>query len=200
MTDTLFALVAVWGVPVVFLATFLSCLALPVPSSFVMLAGGAFAASGDLPLEWVVAAALAGALLGDQVGYWAGRRLGPRLLARLEGSGRASAVMGRARGMLERWGGPGVFVTRWLFSPVGPWVNPLAGAGGMGWWRFSGWGAAGEAVWVGLYVGLGMAFGAQIGLLAELSGNLIGALTGAAVTALLGWQMLRRLRRPAAGG
>ena len=40
MTDLFFSLVSTYGAFVVGIATFLSCLALPIPSSFVMLAGG----------------------------------------------------------------------------------------------------------------------------------------------------------------
>ncbi|MBD3765178.1 MAG: hypothetical protein IE927_10725 [Rhodobacterales bacterium] len=67
MTEALFALVPVWGAPAIGLITFLSCLALPVPASLAMLAGGAFVAAGDLALAPVARAALAGAVLGEAV-------------------------------------------------------------------------------------------------------------------------------------
>jgi len=48
MTDLILTLAADYGVPLLFSVTFLSCLALPVPSSLLMLASGGFAAAGDL--------------------------------------------------------------------------------------------------------------------------------------------------------
>lgn len=72
MTDTLLALVPEHGALVLFIATFLSCLAVPIPSSLLMLAAGAFVASGDLAALPVAVAALSGAILGDQVGYGIG--------------------------------------------------------------------------------------------------------------------------------
>lgn len=48
MSDTLLQLLATYGAPLLALTTFASCLALPVPSSLMMLAAGAFVASGDL--------------------------------------------------------------------------------------------------------------------------------------------------------
>ena len=48
LTDLVFSLVASHGIVIILGITFLSCLAVPVPSSFVMLAGGAFVNSGDL--------------------------------------------------------------------------------------------------------------------------------------------------------
>jgi len=50
MTDTVFILVANYGSLALFVITFLSCLAVPVPASLMMLTGGAFAASGDMGL------------------------------------------------------------------------------------------------------------------------------------------------------
>lgn len=67
------------------LVSFLSCLALPVPASVVMLAAGALASAGDLALAPVALGALAGAVPGDQAGiFWgAWRRRGePRRGAR----------------------------------------------------------------------------------------------------------------------
>ena len=63
MTETVFALVSSWGPWVIFASAFLSCLALPIPTSLMMLTGGAFAAAGDLALWQVVAAAFGLALL-----------------------------------------------------------------------------------------------------------------------------------------
>ena len=57
--------------------------ALPFPASILMLTAGGFVAAGDLDLLTTFAAAAIGAIAGDQVGFWAGRRLGAPLLARL---------------------------------------------------------------------------------------------------------------------
>ena len=85
MTETVFALVSSWGPWVIFASAFLSCLALPIPTSLMMLTGGAFVASGDLALWEVVAAAWTGAVLGDQAGYLIGRFGGSALLRRYGG-------------------------------------------------------------------------------------------------------------------
>jgi membrane protein DedA with SNARE-associated domain len=192
MTDLLFGLVASHGIAIILGITFLSCLAVPVPSSFVMLAGGAFVSSGDLTGWQVVAAAFGGAVLGDQLGYEVGRRGGAPLLARLERSPRRAQVLNRSRGLIDRWGGSAVFLSRWAMSPLGPYVNPLAGALGMGRLRFVASDWAGEAVWVTIYVGLGYFFASNIVWLAELAGNLMGFVTAGGVTVLLGLFLWRR--------
>ena len=53
MTELFFGLVATWGLVIIALSAYFSCRAVPVPTSAVMLAGGAFAAAGDLVL-WQV--------------------------------------------------------------------------------------------------------------------------------------------------
>ncbi len=195
LTETLFALVSGYGPVIIAAATYLSCLAVPIPSSFVMLAGGAFVASGDLGLAAVAGAAFGGAVLGDQTGYRLGRAGGARLAARIGRHPARAAALDRARATVERWGGIGVFFSTWLLAPLGPWVNVVAGATGMPPLRFTLWDAAGEAVWVALYVGLGYAFAAHVGTLAAILGNGVGALTAAAVTVGLGAMLVRAARR-----
>ncbi|MGA1233177.1 MAG: DedA family protein [Lutimaribacter sp.] len=69
MSAWLLQSLATWGLPLLFATTFASCLALPVPASLMMLAAGAFVASGDLPASGVCLAALFGAIAGAQLGY-----------------------------------------------------------------------------------------------------------------------------------
>ncbi|MWD29789.1 DedA family protein [Aquicoccus sp. SCR17] len=177
MSDWLYGYIAAFGTPLLFLTTFASCLALPVPSSLMMLAAGAFAASGDLSLLSVVLAALAGAVAGDQAGYWLGTR-GGRWIDRATSKGKARAAADRARDMLERRGGVAVFLSRWLASPLGPYVNFAAGATRMDRRRFTLWDVAGEAVWVTIYVGLGWLFGERIDMIETVTGNISGLLAG----------------------
>ncbi len=192
MNDALIGLIPQYGVGLVFLATFLSCLALPVPSSLIMLAGGAFAAGGDLSLTGVSLGAWAGALLGDQVGFAIGRWGSQHIDALIARYPRRAVLIERARAFSERWGGPGVYFSRWLVSPLGPYVNFLAGSARMHWLRFSAWDAAGEATWVALYVGLGYGFAGQLEAVADVLGNLSGALAAGLVTLLLGRVLFRR--------
>ena len=185
MTDLFTALVADWGIPALALITFLSCLALPVPASLAMLSAGAFVASGDLPVFPTVAAAFTGAVAGDHVGYGAGRWLGPRL-----SNGRKT---GDLDAEVRRRGIPLVFYSRWLVSPLGPYVNVAAGAIRFNPGKFLIGVIGGEAVWVTLYVGLGAVFTSQIGALADLMGNLTGFLAALAVMAASAF-WLRRTR------
>lgn len=189
MTDTLLALVPVHGLWLVALATFLSCLALPIPSSVLMLAAGGFAAAGDLSLGAVVASALGGAVAGDQLGYAAGRRGGAPLMDRLTQDPRRGALVARARGLMQRRGGLAVFLSRWLFSPLGPYINLMAGAARQGWAGFTLWAVAGEAVWCGLYVLAGHAFAGNLAAASDLLGSVLGLVATATAALGLGWAL-----------
>lgn len=188
MTELVLAFSADYGVPLLLVVTYLSCLALPVPSSLLMLASGGFAASGDLALWAVMLAAYLGAVLGDQTGYWIAQRFSRRLADVLARNAKRAGLAARAAGMIDRYGGIGVFLSRWLVAPLGPYVNYAAGLAGMAWARFTLWGAAGEAVWVCLYVGLGYAFADNITAISALLGNLSGFLASLVIAlALVVW-------------
>ena len=194
MTEAFFALVSTYGALAVFASAFLSCLALPIPTAFVMLAAGAFAASGDLALWQVALAAYVGAILGDQTGFLLGRAGGARLSAFLTRRPARAEVLTRARSLVDRRGGVGVFFSTWLFAPLGPWVNFASGLAGLGWLRFALWDAAGEAIWVTFYLGMGYLFADSIAELASVLSDASGLLVAGLATAILGYALLRAAR------
>lgn len=195
MTDILFGLVSDWGAYALALVTFLSCLAIPVPSSMMMLAAGAFAASGDLVLATIIPSALAGAVLGDQAGYQVGRLGFNATESWLTKSAMRAAIISRARLSIQHSGGVSVFLSRWLFSVLGPYVNLIAGGTGMHWLTFTVMGIAGEVVWVLVYVGIGYSASSQLSQISELLGNITGLATSLMVTIILGIALWRRRKR-----
>lgn len=194
MTDWLLALVPQYGLWLLAAATFCSCLALPFPASILMMTAGGFVAAGDLALLPTFAAATAGGITGDQLGFWAGRKIGRPLLSRLRRDPARDKLLARAVKMLERRGILAVFLTRWLFSPLGPWVNLTTGSTGYPWARFTAAGIAGEAVWSGLYVGIGYAFAGNIAAASDMLGSVLGLLASAAAAVILGLWLLNALK------
>lgn len=191
MNEVLFHWVLNYGAIIVFVTTFLSCLAMPVPSSLMMLSGGAFAASGDIALTTVAFAAYGGAVAGDQAGFAVGKQGSGWLRAKVDGRPKRAKMFEKAQDFTENWGGRGVFLSRWLFSPLGPYVNFAGGAVEMPWLRFAMWAALGEIVWVTVYVGLGFTFASEISGVASFLGNIIGVVTGLAITIALGVALKR---------
>ena len=98
-----------------------------------------------------------------------------------------AALHKKATDLTNRFGGPGVFLSRWLFSPLGPYVNFAGGAASLNWARFTAWGAMGEAVWVVVYVGLGYTFADRINELADILGNASGFMAAGVITIGLGY-------------
>jgi membrane protein DedA with SNARE-associated domain len=194
MTAWLLGLVPQYGLWLLAATTFLSCLALPFPASILMMTAGGFVAAGDLALLPTFAAAAAGGIAGDQLGFWAGRRVGAPLLTRLRRDSARDKLLARAVRMMDRRGIIAVFLTRWLFSPLGPWVNLTAGSTGYRWHRFTVAGVAGEAVWSGLYVGMGYGFAGNIEAASDMLGSALGLLASAAAALILGLWLLSALK------
>jgi membrane protein DedA with SNARE-associated domain len=191
MIEFFFGLVASWGLVIIGLSAYFSCLAVPVPTSAVMLAGGAFAAAGDLLLWEVCSVAYVAALAGDQTGFQLGRLGGNWLTKRLEAMPKRAALYTRAQGAIERWGGVAVFFSTWAAAPLGPWVNFAAGAAGFGVWRFTILDALGEAIWVSVYVALGYSFASNLDALASLVSDWGGLLTAVVVAVAAAVALMR---------
>ncbi len=192
MTSWLLGLVPHYGAPLLFIATFCACIAVPMPVSVLMLAAGGFASVGDLSFSSVFIAAMAGAILGDQTGYFLGARSGPRILDWL---GPRAAPIERASAMLAARGGLAVFFTRWLVAALGPYVNLAAGMSRQGWARFTAWGVLGELVWVGLYVGLGFYFTGNLQAASDAAFNILGFIAAFVAVAGLGAWLVYLARR-----
>lgn len=193
-SETLFALVSDYGALALAIATFLSCLAMPVPTSLMLLAAGAFVASGDLAVGPVLALAWLGAVLGDQAGFGLGRAGGQALTGWLRKSPARAATLSRAEASMVRRGMLAVFLSRWLFSPLGPYVNFLAGGAAMNWGLFTLAGLLGEAVWVGLYIALGYGFGDNLAMMADVMANSVAMITSALLTGGFGLALWRAAR------
>jgi membrane-associated protein len=193
MTDWLLALVPQYGLWLLFSVTFMSCLALPFPASILMMAAGGFAAAGDFLVWQAMLAALAGAVLGDQVGYWAGRStLGARAAHPPDAS--KALLVKKAETMMANGGLTAIFLTRWLFSALGPWINLTAGSLKYTWLTFTLAGIAGEVVWSGLYVGLGYNFAGNLDAASDTVVSYLGFIGTGGVALILGYVVINLLR------
>lgn len=194
MTDQLLSLLSLYGLPVLFLVLVVASVGVPLPVTLLLVAAGSFVEQGELNLWQVCLLASAGAIIGDQIGYFVGRSGGRGLIKRATGRFGGGQSVARAEEFTRRWGGAGVFLTRWLFTPLGPWVNLTSGAAEYSWLRFTIWDALGETLWVALYVTLGRLFSDRVEQLAELLGNLAWVLVGALATVFLGWKLISYFR------
>lgn len=164
------ALLGRWGYVVIFAAMLLENAGLPLPGETVTLLGGYAAGSGQLSLLGVMAAAASGAVLGDNIGYWVGRRLGWSLLLRVGGVLRQQPdQMEIWRGRFLRHAGLSVFLGRFV-AVLRVLAGPMAGAVAMPYRRFLICNLAGAVLWAATMVSLAWLGGRWIPMERLLSG------------------------------
>lgn len=191
ITDQILAALVVYGLPVLFGVILICSVGIPFPVSLVLVAAGSFAEQGEMKLWQVIGVASVAAVLGDQIGYglsrWGGRRLINRISHRIGGEKRIK----QAEALTKRWSGTGVFLSRWLVTALGPWVNVTSGIAAYPWQRFLLWDVLGEVLWVAIYVVLGYMFSDRVQAIADILGNLAWVIVGLIVAAILGWKLVR---------
>ncbi len=180
-----------YGYGLVFAVIGLEAMGLPLPGESLIIAAAVYCATtGKLHIAGVIAAAIAGAVMGDNAGYLIGRWAGFPLLRRY---GRHVGLNDRrltlGRYLFQTQGGKVVFVGRFL-AILRTFVALLAGANRMEWKTFLLWNAVGGVVWATLY-----------GMAAYLLGNAVSRLEGpvgiglgvvAAMAVIIAVFMLRR--------
>jgi membrane protein DedA with SNARE-associated domain len=125
---------------------------IPLPGETALIAAALLSQSGDLhhSIEVVIAVAAAGAIVGDNVGYWLGREGGRALLEKTPIiRDHFERVLPRAEEFFRRHGPKAVFIGRFIaiLRVTAAW---LAGISRMPWWRFVIWNAAGGIAWAAL--------------------------------------------------
>lgn len=168
---------------------------MPLPGTFLLIALGSVVAQGELELWRVIAVSAGAAILGDQIGYVAGRTGGRRAAARLGWRGGGTGAIARAELFSARWGGLSIFFSRWLVTALGPWLNVTNGIARYPWPKFLAWDIAGEATWVTIYVGLGVLFSDRVNDLADLVSSAGWLLLALVVAVASGWELRRQVRR-----
>ena len=160
-----------YGYPVLFLGVMLENAGVPVPGeTAVLLAGflcsdagkeflGLDVSKHSFTLTWVISLTIIAAVLGDNLGYWLGRRFArPRLQMCERFLFLTPQILEKAEGYFLRYGSWTIFFARFItgLRVVGAMA---AGTAGMPWRRFFIANAAGAALWgtvmslVGFYSG-----------------------------------------------
>jgi membrane protein DedA with SNARE-associated domain len=143
------------GYPALILLVAVESSGVPVPGETALITAGVLASRGDLAIVPVIVLAAAGAIVGDNLGYLLGRRVGRRIMLR---GGRFEAALERAERFFARHGAKAVFLGRWV-TGLRIWAAWVAGATHMRWRTFLLWNALGGIVWA-----------ASVGLAAYLIG------------------------------
>jgi undecaprenyl-diphosphatase len=162
MHATITGLLESYGYFFLFIFVGLESLGIPLPGETALVTAAAYAALGHLDIRGVIIAAAAGAILGDNCGYWIGREGGIALVRRW---GRVlhlnESHLTRAHEFFQRHGGKTVFIGRFI-ALLRTWAAVLAGAGCMPYRPFLFYNATGGIVWAVIYGTLGYLFGQNL--------------------------------------
>src|SRR5437870_10944912 len=181
------------GLPLLFAVVLIESFGIPLPGETALIAFGVLASEGHYSIVTVIAIAAAGAIVGDNLGYWLIGRVGGRALFRRWRwlSQYSNRVLPRAESLMARHGGKTVFFGRFV-SILRYTVAWVAGLSHMQWWRFLFWNAAGGIAWA-TAVGLTAYYGGRAAASAiQRYGLYAAALVVVAV--IVGWLGVRYAR------
>lgn len=188
-----------YGYWVVFLAVAIESMGVPFPGETTLVAGAVYASTQhSLNITLVIAAAAAGAILGDNTGYSIGKYGGYALLQRLLRLFHIGEdTLLYTQRFFEKHGDKTVFFGRFI-AILRTWAAFLAGANHMRRRTFFVWNAAGGIVWATIYGLLGFILGDNIPLLQKILKDLgiFGfVVLGLIVVAIIGFWLYRRSRQ-----
>ena len=145
-------LISTFGYLAVFVIIAVESLGIPLPGETILIAAATYAAtSGKLNITLVFLAAAAGAIIGDNIGYWIGNRGGYALARRYGPTIRLDErKLKVGRYVFDRHGGKVVFFGRFV-SLLRTFAAFLAGTMRMSWTRFLLYNALGGFIWAAIY-------------------------------------------------
>jgi membrane protein DedA with SNARE-associated domain len=195
-----------YGYLVVFLLVMLESIGLPVPGETALIGAALYAGSTHKLEIWgVIAVAIAGAIIGDNIGFSIGRYGGAKVL--LRHGHKIGLHEGRLKigiWLFRRHGGKVVFWGRFV-SILRTYAAFLAGTNQMAWPRFLVFNAAGAVVWATAFGVAYYVFGSALQRLSTTIDVTLGVAGVVGLVAFLVWskrkedELLERAEREVPG-
>src|SRR5918997_3188541 len=189
--ETVFHLIEQYGYLLVFFGVMVESMGVPLPGETILICAGILAQRGHLGLGYAVLLGILGAVVGDQIGYWVGRK-GGRLF--VLGWGRYLFItperLARAEAFFARHGGKAVFLAR-FFSGLRVFGSLVAGISRMRWGTFLFYNALGGVVWATAVVLVGYLLGGSLGLVERWLGRATLLLVGLVAVAVCSYLAYR---------
>lgn len=129
-----------------------------LPGDTLLFTAGYLASLGYLPLSYLILGCFLAAVVGDNVGYWFGKKVGPRIFTREDSRLFRRSHIERSRHFYERYGRSTIVIAR-FFPIVRTFAPILAGVGHMEYRTFFTYNIVGAFLWTvsmtlfGFYVG-----------------------------------------------
>jgi membrane protein DedA with SNARE-associated domain len=177
--DHIFATLEHWiheyGAGAVFLILTFESFGAPLPGESLLIVAAILAGRGDISFLSLFISAWAGAVIGDNIGYVIGRKLGHGLISRFGGKiGLTPERLGKVEAVFARYGPATVCFAR-FFNVLRQLNGIVAGSLEMDWRQFLAFNALGGAIWVLLWTMAGRylgSHGADVAALARKLGIL----------------------------
>ena len=188
-----------YGYPVLWLIVFLAAAGIPISGSLLLFAAGAFAAFGDFNIILLFPVALSAAVMGDNLCYFIGRRVGVALINWFERQKRFRFITPQAlekyRAYFRRRAAWTIFTTRFLLVALGGPINLVAGLEQYPYPRFLVWDISGQILGAIIPLGLGYVFAQSWEAVAGLFGAVSSLLLALLVVLVLFIMLMRKIRQ-----
>jgi membrane protein DedA with SNARE-associated domain len=172
----------------------LESMGIPSPGETALVAAAVLASQGKLQISLVILIGCASAIVGDNIGYWLGRKVGREVLERPGPFYKRRMTLIRVGDeFFEKHGGKTVFLARWiaLIRVAAAW---LAGINEMKFSHFFVWNALGGITW-GVTFGLVGYYAGQAGKKVLAQAGIVGAIVlGVMIVGGLLWLRVRERR------
>ena len=165
-----------------------------LPGDSLLFVAGTLAAAGGMDIYAVIGTLLAAALCGDNVNYWIGRWVGPRVFSKQGSRWLNPRHLQRTHEFYARHGGKTIIMAR--FVPiVRTYVPFVGGLGKMSYLRFLSFSVAGALLWVGSLCCAGYFFGNIAAVKGNLTLVIVGIVLLSISPGLIAWARGRSIQR-----
>ena len=165
-----------------------------LPGDSLLFVTGAIAAAGGMDIVAVMAVLVGAALTGDNVNYFIGRWIGPRVFHYEESRWFSPKHLARAHAFYDRHGGKTIILAR-VLPIVRTYVPFVAGIGAMPYARYIGFCVAGALLWVVSICSAGYFFGNLPVVKNNLSVVIVVIVLVSVSPGLLAWLKARSVQR-----
>jgi membrane protein DedA with SNARE-associated domain len=164
-----------------------------VPGDLILALGGVFSAQRKLDLVWVIVVGILSAIAGESIGFWLGRKVGPRLIRRLPFFGRyLEERLDASEEYFKKHGGKTVVIGRYA-TAAGAFVPFSAGVGRMKYARFLAFDVPSITVWAAGISIFGYLFGQRLEFVDKVISRFGYIVLGLVIVFFLGRYLYKRL-------
>ena len=160
-----------YGYLIVLFGVMIESMGVPIPGETILIASGILVQQSKLDLGAVILFGILGAVIGDQIGYWIGRKGGRPFILRWGRYVRITPErLAGAERFFARHGGKAVFLARFV-AGLRVFGALVAGVSHMKWRTFIFYNALGGAVWATAAVLVGYLLGGSLNLVERWMGR-----------------------------